>query len=67
MKLFKILGFNKPELTTIIVDDTNVSTMEMVKSVKKYPIEVQQIHHEFHSAADNLLLEAKSIIEESIR
>jgi len=68
MKLFKAFGFNKPKETTIntiIVDDTSVSTMEMVRTGKQYPVEVQQIHHEFHSAADNLLLEAKSIIEEA--
>lgn len=68
MNILKVLGFNKPKPTinTIIIDHTSVSTMEMVKSInKQYPVEVQQIHHEFHSAADNLLLEAKSIIEEA--
>lgn len=32
---------------------------------KSYPPEVLEIHHEFHTAAENILKEAKSIISEA--
>lgn len=44
-------------------ENNETATQEVAVLVSnKYPSVVEQIHHEFESAADNLLLEAKNII-----
>lgn len=64
MKLLNL--FKKQEQTKVLVieDNERISTTVLLSS-NSYPKEVQMIHHEFHTAADNLLLEANSIIEEA--
>lgn len=64
MKLLNL--FKKQEQTKVLVieDNERISTTALLSS-NSYPKEVQMIHHEFHTAADNLLLEANSIIEEA--
>lgn len=59
----KLLNLFKKE--AILNKENIMNELPASVSSKIYPIEVQQIHHEFNSAADNLLLEAKSIIEEA--
>jgi hypothetical protein len=60
MNLPKLFKKEQP-INVILVEDNKSHGLTQ----KAYPKEVLQIHHEFHTAADNLLLEAKQIIAEA--
>lgn len=59
-KLFK----KQKNIEVMIMDEEKPSTIALKES-KKYPKEILEIHNEFHTAADKLVLEAKQIISEA--
>ena len=50
-------------LATLGISEPTISRAEFI--VSKYPKEVIEIHHEFHTAADRLVNEANSILKEA--
>lgn len=59
-KLFK-------KTKVLVIEDNSIANIRLDATVikGKYSEDVEQIHHEFNTAADNLLIEAKSIIDEA--
>lgn len=53
----------KKELNLLIVEPTNEAKTALLSH--KYPVEVLEIHNEFNTAADRLLLSANAIIAEA--